>query len=31
VIKSRRRRGVGHVAKMERKRYTCWDLIGKPE
>jgi hypothetical protein len=31
MIKSRRMRWVGHVARMEEKRNACRILVGKPE
>jgi len=31
VIKSRRMRWVGHVARMGERRGLCWVLVGKPE
>jgi hypothetical protein len=31
IIKSRRMRWVGHVARMREKRNTYWLLVGKPE
>jgi hypothetical protein len=31
IIKSRRMRWVGHVARMGEKRNMCWLLVGKPE
>jgi hypothetical protein len=31
VIKSRRMRWTGHVARMEEKRGVCRVLVGKPE
>jgi hypothetical protein len=31
VIKSRRLRWAGHVARMGEKRGVCWALVGKPE
>jgi hypothetical protein len=31
IIKSRRMRWAGHVARMGEKRNVCWILVGKPE
>jgi hypothetical protein len=31
MIKSRRMRGAGHVAKMRKKRNSYWILVGKQE
>jgi hypothetical protein len=31
MIKSRRRRWAGHVARMGEKRYACRIFVGKPE
>ena len=31
VIKSRRMRWAGHVARMGEERGVCWVLVGKPE
>jgi len=31
VLKSRRKRGAGHVALMGDRRVVCWVLVGRPE